>query len=316
MREARAGETILLIQPDKKRLLVNLEPGGVQHTHHGIVVHDDIIDRPLGRTLSSHLGKRFVVLRPSMEELLVSLRRATQIIFPKDIGYILLKLSVFPGQRVIEAGTGSGAMAIAFARYSSPGGMLYTYEQREQFYELAGQNLARAGLLEAVTRHNRPIGDGFEERDVDAVFLDVRDPWTHLDAVLAALGPGGHFGAIVPTVNQVARLLEAMEPRELSDVEVAEIMLRQYKPVADRLRPKDRLTAHTGYLIFARRIVRAAPRDAVIAERAAEEFAEAVEIDRRDDIGDASGFEGVDEIGDVAEVEDLGTVVSDDESPD
>jgi tRNA (adenine57-N1/adenine58-N1)-methyltransferase len=259
MHDAQVGDTVLLILPDRNRLLVNLEPGAAQHTHYGMIQHDDIIGQPLGRTIESHLGKRVVLLKPSMEELLVSVQRATQIIFPKDIGYILLKLSVFPGQRVIEAGTGSGALATALARYVWPGGQLYTYEKRPEFYELSGRNLQRAGLLQAVTRHQREIGEGFDERDVDAVFLDVREPWLYLAQVVEALGPGGFFGCILPTVNQVVSLLHSLPIHPLGDIEIAEIMLRQYKPVAERLRPMDRLTAHTGYLVFARRVVKASP---------------------------------------------------------
>jgi tRNA (adenine57-N1/adenine58-N1)-methyltransferase len=250
-----AGETILLIGPDQKRLLVNLKTEGEQHTHLGILYHDSIIGETPGGLVKSHNGRNFRVLRPSMEELLVSVQRATQIIFPKDIGYILLKLSIVPGARVVEAGTGSGALSTAIARYVGPNGMLYTYEQREEFYRLSGKNLVRAGVQDQVTRYHREISEGFHERDVDAVFLDVREPWDFLEQVTEALAPGGFFGCILPTVNQLIDITRALEEGDFEDTEVAEILLRQYKPVHERLRPMDRLTAHTGFLVFARKVL-------------------------------------------------------------
>lgn len=268
---AGPGDTVLLIAPDRKRFLERLRPGATLSTHHGILRHDAIIGRPLGRLVESHLGRPFTVLHPSMEELLISVQRETQIVYPKDIGYILLKLSVVPGARVIEAGTGSGALTTALARYVTPGGRVFSYELREDAGALAARNLERAGLREAVTLHARAIGEGFEEEGVDALFLDVREPWLHLDAAARAMADGAFFGAILPTVNQVSELLRGLRPHPFVDIEVAEILLRRYKPVAARLRPMDQLTAHTGYLLFARKVApEIAARD---PERARQESA-------------------------------------------
>lgn len=253
-RTARAGESVLLITPDFKRFLERLRPGASLSTHRGIVRHDDIIGQPLGRTVHSHNGHPFRVLRPSMEEILVSTQRETQIVYPKDIGYILLKLSVVPGARVVEAGSGSGALTTALARYVAPGGRVYTYEQRPEMAALAARNLERAGVEAAVTQHVREIGDAFDETDVDAVFLDVREPWLHLDPAARAMADGAFFGAIVPTLNQVIELVRGLRRPDFIDTEVVEIILRTYRPVAARLRPDDHLAAHTGYLVFARKV--------------------------------------------------------------
>jgi len=254
MTPAQPGDTILLIAPDRKRFIERLRPGATKSTHQGIVRHDDIIGRPLGRTVDSHLGRPFTVLRPSMEELLISVQRETQIVYPKDIGYTLLKLSVVPGARVIEAGTGSGALTTALARYVTPGGRVYSYEVRPEMRDLAMRNLERAGLLDAVTLHRRDIEAGFVEEEVDALFLDVREPWLYVDVAVRAMADGAFLGALVPTVNQVAALVAALHKRPFVDVEVVEILLRQYKPVPARLRPMDHLTAHTGYLVFGRKV--------------------------------------------------------------
>lgn len=255
MTDPQAGDIVLLISPDLKRFLVQLEPGAEQHTHRGFVRHDDIIGQPTGKVVLSHSGQRFTVLRPSMEELLTSVKRATQIVYPKDAGYILLKLDVVPGKRVVEAGSGSGSFTIALARYVTPGGHVYSYEIREDMHNLARNNVTHVGLQDAVTFHHQSIEEGFHEREVDAVFLDVREPWLYLEQAAEAMAGGAFFGAIVPTVNQMVALTTAIQRRErFTDLEVAELMLRQYKTVPERVRPMDRMTAHTGFLAFARRV--------------------------------------------------------------
>ncbi len=270
-RLALAGDSVLLITADHKRFLERLKAGATLSTHRGIVRHDDLIGQPLGRTIHSHNGHPFRALRPSMEEILVSTQRETQIVYPKDIGYILLKLSVIPGARVVEAGSGSGALTTALARYVAPGGRVYTYEQRPEMAALTARNLERAGVEGAVVQHARAIGDGFDETNVDALFLDVREPWLHLDQAARAMADGAFFGAILPTVNQVIDLVHALRRPDFIDTEVVEIILRTYRPVAARLRPDDHLAAHTGYLVFARKVEPqpdAAPTDAALPDAA------------------------------------------------
>jgi tRNA (adenine57-N1/adenine58-N1)-methyltransferase catalytic subunit len=263
---ARANDLVLLLSSDKTRYVVRLVPGETFHTHRGYITHDDLIGHELGQEVLSHTGFRFAVLRPSFDELLMTVKRATQIVYPKDIGYILLKLTVQPGTKLVEAGAGSGALTCAFARYVTPGGQVYTYESRPDMLALAQANVARLALEHAVTFRQRDVvADGFEETDADAVFLDLREPWLCLDQAVAALANGGFFGTLVPTMNQLVEVARAVERRPFTDVEIAEIMLRLHKTTGERVRPMDRLTAHTGYLVFARKIVR--HRHAATAER-------------------------------------------------
>ena len=254
MKGFQAGEVALVILGGQKRFLVCLQPGHVQHTHHGLIRHDDIIGQAPGKGLTTHLGHPFVVLRPSLHEIIMNIRRISQIIYPKEIGYILLKLNVGPESHVVEAGTGSGALTVALAHTVSGGGRVYSYEQREDMLQVAARNLANAGLLDRVALKQRDIAEGFDEQAADALFLDVRTPWLYLKQARQALGEGGFFGAIVPTTNQVSELIAGLEESQFGDIEVCEILLRNYKPVAARLRPADRMVAHTGYLIFARRL--------------------------------------------------------------
>jgi tRNA (adenine57-N1/adenine58-N1)-methyltransferase len=252
MTAAQAEDLVLLLGKDGKRFLVRLSPGGEFHTHRGFFKHDDIVGRPFGAELTSHLGFPFYLLRPSIHDLIMNVKRESQIIYPKESGYALLKMNLMPGSRVVEAGTGSGAMTIALVRGVMPTGKVYSYDRRQDMIDLATRNLSKLGLLDYVDLKCRGISEGFDEREVDALFMDVREPHHYLSQVREALAPGGFFGALVPTTNQVSALLERLAARGFVDLEVSEILVRHYKTVPERLRPEDRMVAHTGYLVFAR----------------------------------------------------------------
>ncbi len=257
---AQAGDWVLLLAMDRsaKRFLIRLTPGQQMHTHRGFINHDEIIGQPFGSPLKTQLGHRYLLLLPSTFDLVMHVKRISQIIYPKEIGYILLRLNIIPGARVVEAGTGSGALTLALARFVRPDGRIFTYEERDDMIELARKNLDRVGALDVVDVKQRDIRAGFDERGVDALFLDVREPWLFLGQAHAALKGGGFFGSLVPTTNQLGDLLQEMETAGgWADIEVTEILMRNYKPVAERLRPEDRMIAHTGYLLFARSVVRA-----------------------------------------------------------
>ncbi len=249
---AQVGDLALLMGTDRRGQIVRLEPGQSVHTHRGVLAHDDLIGRPWGSTVVSHTGHRFLLLRPSLHDLILRLKRTTQVVYPKEAGYILLKMNIGPGCRVVEAGTGSGGLTAVLAHAVRPHGRVYSYEARPQMQELARRNLERLGLADVVEFKIRDIAQGFDEVGVDAVFLDLPTPWDYLEQAHAALVNGGYLGSILPTANQVFRLLEALEGPRWGLVEVEEILLRPYKAVSARLRPEDRMVAHTGFLIFAR----------------------------------------------------------------
>jgi tRNA (adenine57-N1/adenine58-N1)-methyltransferase catalytic subunit len=251
----QAGDLVQLVGRDHKYRLVRLQPGAELHTHRGLLKHDDMIGKPWGSRVDSHLGRPFYLLPPSLHDVLRDTKRSSQIIFPKDIGYILLKLSIVPGQTVVEAGTGSGALTTALATAVGPQGRVISYDLRSDMQTLARHNIEQLGLEGRVDFRLRDIAQGFEETDVPALFLDVAVPHEYIAQVRAALRPGGFFGSIVPTTNQVSLLLTALERHEFEFVEVSELSLRYYKPVPERLRPTDRMVAHTGYLIFARPVL-------------------------------------------------------------
>jgi tRNA (adenine57-N1/adenine58-N1)-methyltransferase len=256
MSVARAGDVVLLVSPDRKRYLIRLYPTGQWHSHRGAIAHSDLIGQPLGRTVYTQHGYAFLALEPSTNDLIQELPRSTQIIYGKDAAQIVLRLSLYPGRTVVEAGTGSGGLTLLLARTVMPTGHVYSYETRPDAFALARNNLAELELLPYVTLYNEDIGGGFHETEVDACFLDVREPWLFLDHVWTALKGSGFFGALVPTTNQVSELVAGLQARPFGDVAVEEVLVRPYKPVPARLRPEDRMIAHSGFLVFARKIAR------------------------------------------------------------
>jgi tRNA (adenine57-N1/adenine58-N1)-methyltransferase len=249
------GDLVQLVGRDHKYRMVRLQAGAELHTHRGLLKHDDMIGKPWGARVDSHMGRPFYLLPPSLHDVLRDTKRNSQIIFPKDIGYILLKLSITPGGTVVEAGTGSGALTTALATAVGPQGRVISYDSRSDMQSLARRNLEQLGLEGRVEFKLKDVSGGFDETDVPALFLDVPVPHEYIGQVRAALRPGGFFGSIVPTTNQVCLLLAALERHEFEFVEVSELSLRYYKPVPERLRPTDRMVAHTGYLIFARPVL-------------------------------------------------------------
>lgn len=251
---ARDGDLVELVGLRHKHFILTLQAGAKFETHRGILMHDELIDKPWGTQVFSHLGAPFFLLQPSLSDLLVDIPRATQILYPKDIGFILVTMSVGPGQTVMEAGTGSGSMTTALAFAVGAEGSVISYEVKSDVQNLARKNLTRFGLASRVDFKLRDIKEGFDETDVDSFFLDVPNPYDYITQVRAALKPGGFLCCLIPTFNQVEKTLYALRQNKFAFIEVCEILLRYYKPEPSRMRPTDRMVAHTGFLVFARRI--------------------------------------------------------------
>ena len=281
-----AGDLVQLVSPSNKLFIVLLKPGGDLQTHRGVLKFDDLIGIPWGSQVHTHLGSTYFLLQPGMSEVLNDLRRATQIMYPKDIGYILITMGIGPGRHVLEAGTGSGALTTALAWAVGPQGHVTTYEVRPETQNLARKNLERLGLAERVTFKLGDIIDGFDERGVDAAFLDVQNAYDYIGQVRQALKLGGFFGSIMPTTNQVSRLAAALYYHNFAFVDVCEVILRHWKAVPERLRPTDRMVAHTGFLVFGRAML---PSAAKTAE--AVEAGDATEIAIDEDLGDEASVD-------------------------
>ncbi len=254
---AQEGDLAQFIDPRGKKHIVELTENGRLQTNHGQIFYKDVIGTSWGSEVFSHLNKPFIMLQPSLHEIMLNTKRSTTVMYPKDVGFILVNMNISTGQTVIEAGTGSGALTTALCWAVGPTGQVFSYEAREPIQGLAKNNLEKVGYQDRVTFKNRDIAYGFDETGVDALFLDVPNPEDYMPVVRDALRPGGYFGSLLPTTNQVVRLLEALQAHDFAFIEVCENMLRYYKPVPGRLRPDDRMVAHTGFLVFARPIIRA-----------------------------------------------------------
>ncbi len=251
---ARAGDLVQLVGLRHKHFIVTLQTGARFESHRGIIQHDDLIGKPWGTQVFSHTGAPFFLLQPSLAGLLVNLPRTTQILYPKDIGFIFVMMGVGPGQTVMEAGTGSGSMTTALAYAVGSTGRVISYEVKPDVQNLAIKNLTRFGLASRVDFKLRDIQQGFDETDADSFFLDVPNPYDYTEQVRAALKPGGFLCCLLPTINQVEKTLYALRRSNFAFLEVCEVLLRYYQSEPTKLRPTDRMVAHTGYLIFARRI--------------------------------------------------------------
>jgi tRNA (adenine57-N1/adenine58-N1)-methyltransferase len=269
MVNASAGDLVQIMDAEGRFFLFRLVPGGRLETHRGILLHDAVIGAPYGSKVFTHLDRPFYIFTPSINDLVVELKRQSQILFPKDIGIVLMKLNVRPGMTVVEAGTGSGGLTLALANAVGPTGRVISYDVRQDMQNVARRNLELTGLSDRVTFKLRDIKDGFDETDVEAFFLDVPNPYDYCAQVHRALRGGGHFGCLVPTVNQVSDLLVSLQREWFIMHEVFEVLLRNYKTVPARLRPVDRMVAHTGFLVFARPII-PSPREQ--PEEPAEDF--------------------------------------------
>ncbi|MDD5066325.1 MAG: methyltransferase domain-containing protein [bacterium] len=238
---------IILIHTPRKRYITRVESGKSFSTHVGNILLKDLVGLEYGSAFESYF-----IYRPDLNDIILhGLKRKTQVIYPKEAGYIVTKLNLKNGSKVFECGTGNGALSLFFLRAIGPDGMLYTYEKEEEFHLNAKKNIEMFGQFQNVKMFRQEIGQGIEEKDFDAAFLDFRDSCQYLPLMKSILKPGAPLGMIMPTTNQISLAIRVLE-RYFKDIEIIEIMLRKYKANPDRLRPEDIMVGHTGYLVFAR----------------------------------------------------------------
>ena len=245
------GAHVLIVSPDEKTYLVKVYSGKGMGTHLGEVNLGDAIGLHYGERIYSSLEHPFLVLEPTLEDRMMKLRRQTQIIYPKDAGLILLKCGVRTGMRIVECGTGSGALTMALANAVSPSGKVYTYDRREDFSENARQNVENAGLSEYVEFKVGQAQEGFAEKDVDVAIIDLPSPWDGIPAAVKALRGGGRLASLSPTYNQVEKCVEHLEKEGFVLIETVEILIRTIRVATGKTRPVDRMVGHTGFLTFA-----------------------------------------------------------------
>ncbi|MEM3728895.1 MAG: tRNA (adenine-N1)-methyltransferase [Candidatus Bathyarchaeia archaeon] len=252
------GDYVLLYLDQRRTYLVKVEAGKTFHTHKGFVKFDDLIGRDYGSTVTSSLGVQFTVLKPLLRDYIMKAVRRTQITYPKDIALIIIFSGIGPGSRVVEAGTGTGALTMALAHYVKPDGRVYSYEVREEFLETAEKNLRRAGLLDCVELKNKDITAGIDESNLDAVVLDMATPWLVISHAYKALKPCGTLISFSPTIDQIVKTVEALRENNFIDIETVECLMRGMQVERGKTRPQTLMTAHTGYITFARKALKTA----------------------------------------------------------
>lgn len=252
----RDGDRIYVCLEDGKEYLLRVDRERVFSTHLGNIPLYDCIGKEFGAWISTSQGKKAYLLQPGIVENIFHMKRRTQIVYPKDLGYILLFLDAKAGDRIIDVGLGSGAMCGALARAVGKEGKVYAYERREEFVPVAVANLTEWGVVDQVVIKCWDIEHGFEEREVDALFLDVPQPWDYLKQCWEALKGGGRIAIVSPTASQVMEVLRELHTLPFLQISVWESLFREYKPNPATFRPFDRMVAHTTYMIFARKIFR------------------------------------------------------------
>lgn len=247
-----AGERVLLVDAKDRRYLVKLRVGATFHTHAGLVAHDDLIGAEEGTTVEGSTGRQFLVLRPTLADVVLKMPRGAQVIYPKDLGAILLSADVGPNMRILEAGVGSGALSMTLLR---AGASVIGYELREEFAIHARENVV--ALLGEDVDYDvtvRDVTQGIDEVGLDRVILDMPTPWEVVDAAHGALRPGGILLAYLPTINQTAQLRAALATDAWGLAESSELLRRSWHVEPRSVRPDHRMVAHTGFLTTARRL--------------------------------------------------------------
>lgn len=241
-------DKLILIICRGRKYLKRISPGQSFHGKGGALMYADLIGKPYGIRIGE-----YDIFEPTIEDIVMyGLKRETQIVFPKESFFIAFRLGLTKGSRVLEVGTGSGATTYIFSHAVGPEGLVVSFEREERHFRNAKRNIERFAMWKNVEMYNEEF-EGYAGDNFDAAFIDVREPWLCIDKVRGLLNGSAPIGMIVPTANQISELLKVLEIG-YGDTEVLEILIRKYKTVAERVRPTDRMIAHTGYLVFTRKL--------------------------------------------------------------
>lgn len=248
------GERAMLVDRRGRRYMITLRPGERFHFHQGYLDHDAILGEPEGVRLAASTGAPLIAFRPSLADFILKMPRGAQVVYPKDIGMILIEADIRPGATVLEAGTGSGALTLALSRAVGERGRVISYELREDFAARARSNI-ESFLGKVPDAVDLRIGDVTEAAigaEVDRVVLDLPEPWRVLPAALGVMRPGAMFCSYVPTTTQVSQTTEALREAGLGEVVTRETLVRTWHVEGASVRPDHRMVAHTGFVTIAR----------------------------------------------------------------
>jgi tRNA (adenine57-N1/adenine58-N1)-methyltransferase len=250
------GDNILLYLDVRRTYMVKVQAGQTFHTHKGYIKFDDLIGKDYGSTFKGSLGIDFTVLKPTLTDYILKSQRNTQIIYAKDAALIVMFSGIGPGSKVVESGTGTGALTTALAHYVQPTGRIYSYDIREEGQKTAEKNLKRCGLIDFVELKLKDVVTGIDEREVDAVVLDLAVPWLVVPQAYEALKPSGTIVSFSPTIDQVVKTVEVLREYNFVCIETFECIMRGMQIERGKTRPQTLMTGHTGYITHARKVMK------------------------------------------------------------
>jgi tRNA (adenine57-N1/adenine58-N1)-methyltransferase len=261
---------VLLFHTPRKKWLTKVTQDKKLHTHLGMIDISAAIGMEYGSAARTTEGKLIFLIEPTIHDFIMKSERRTQIVYPKDLGYIAARTGLKNGSKVLEIGTGSAALATFMASIVKPEGHIYSFDVNPEFMEIARRNLEKAGMSQYVTLHQHDPHQGVDVRDADVAIVDLGDPWTVLDQVHDALKGSGAFVAICPTMNQIEKTATELKRSGYADIDCVELLIRNMEAREGMTRPSMRMIGHTTYLVFARKVQKIQER----VEPAAEEEAE------------------------------------------
>ena len=246
---------VLFFYNDSKKWLMNISKKEELHTHIGVLKHADAIGKEYGSRLMTNKDKYVYLLEPTMYDYIMKIQHGTQIVYPKDLGYIAARAGIQDGQKILEIGTGSGSMTSFAASIVKPRGHVYTFDVDEKFMKIAEKNIRRAGLSKYVTQTNLDLKTSKEipVTEMDVALIDLGDPWVVLPKVRQMLKGSGCIFAICPTMNQLEKLTIALIENEFTDIESTEHIIRTIAAREGKTRHSFQGIGHTTYLCFARK---------------------------------------------------------------
>ena len=245
---------VLLIDSKQRRYMVTLKAGAEFHSHTGFIRHDDLIGRSEGIIVRANRSGNFLVLRPTLADFVLKMPRGAQVIYPKDLGPLLMLADIFPGARVLESGVGSGALSMTMLR---AGADIVGYELRADFASRALKNIEAflgAEVLSRFRLQERDTYAGIDEVDLDRVVLDLPEPWQVTPHAANALRPGGIVVGYTPTIIQAVQFRQSLDTGGFAQAETIEVLNRSWHIEGQSVRPDHRMVAHTGFLTHARRL--------------------------------------------------------------
>ena len=250
------GDYVLLYLDVRRTFMIKVEAGKTFHTHKGYIKFDDLIGKEFGSSFKGSLGIEFTVLKPTLTDYIMKSARNTQITYPKDNALIVMFSGIGPGSQVVESGTGTGALTTALAHYVRPNGRIFSYDIREESPKTAEKNLKRSGLIDYVELKLKDVTLGIDERDVDAVVLDLAVPWLVVPHAYEALRPSGTIVSFSPTIDQVVKTVETLKEHNFVCIETFECIMRGMQIERGKTRPQTLMTGHTGYITHARKVIK------------------------------------------------------------